>query len=146
MLVSVAGCGPSGPSDFFLSLDADKDKSVDLQEWMAYYGPHDHAWENCSGKDFEEADCNDDLRLSWPEYHVARFTPHRCDDAAGFLTVYRKPELNQATGRYVTVPPACRISLAQLASARPVAAVVGTDSELSICDYYGDEIMERRTE
>ncbi|MEM8817851.1 MAG: hypothetical protein AAGE85_18715 [Pseudomonadota bacterium] len=127
-------------------MDADNDKSIDLQEWMAYYGPHDHAWKSCSGNDFEEADCNDDLRLSWSEYYVARFTSHRCDDEADFVTVYRKPALDEASGRYVTLPPVCRISLAQIASARPVAAVVGTDSELSMCDYYEDESGEKRSD
>lgn len=45
---------------FFRQLDLDSDGALTLQEWMAYYGSHTHAWAQCSGRIFQLADCDGD--------------------------------------------------------------------------------------
>lgn len=125
-LVTAGGCGPS---DFFRGLDTDGSRSVDLDEWMAYYGPHEHAWERCAGHDFEPADCDGDRVLTWQEYRSARFESDFCGDPEAHLTIYAKPVLDQSSGRYVTLPPRCRIDLSahtgqpRAAQAKPGAAL-----------------------
>lgn len=104
-LVFSTGCTPA-PSDFFVGLDTNADEELDLQEWMAYYGPHDHPWTNCSGNDFEPADCDGSQSLSWTEYYQARFKRNYCDNPRPFLTRFRKPHLNPATGHYELRAPA----------------------------------------
>lgn len=102
-LVLSTGCTPE-PSDFFVGLDANEDGELDLQEWMAYYGPHDHPWENCSGNDFEPADCDASQSLSWTEYYQARFKQDYCGNPRPFLTRFQKPTLNTATSEYELQP------------------------------------------
>lgn len=111
-LLTVAGC-QFGPSDFFRGVDADDNGKLDLQEWMAYYGPHEHPWQRCSGKDFEPADCDGDHALSWEEYHSARFDNSFCGDSAPFAKlIYEKPVTDPNAGEYVLVSP-CAIAAGQ---------------------------------
>lgn len=104
-LISSVGCTPE-PSDFFVGLDTNDDGELDLQEWMAYYGPHDHPWENCSGNDFEPADCDASQSLSWTEYYQARFKQDYCGNPRPFLTRFQKPARNGTTGEYELQPSA----------------------------------------
>jgi hypothetical protein len=93
-------CKSMAPSSFFQSLDRDNDRALTLGEWMGYYGTHTHAWERCSGQDFEVADCDGDLQLSWAEYYDYRFAGERCIPS-GFIAKTSKPEFDAATGRFV---------------------------------------------
>ncbi len=140
VMLALAGCSRFWPSDYFRSMDTNGDGSLDLQEWMSVYGPHEHSWEKCSGKDFEPADCNGDLMLSWPEYHSARFKSDFCGDAQAHLTVYQKPRLDPATGRYVTLPPACRIDLSKLTQSPLALAASGPTP--SMCESFGSPAEE----
>jgi hypothetical protein len=87
---------------FFRTLDLNADGYVTLQEWMAYYGPHEHPWRECAGKDFEPADCNHDQRLSWSEHKAARFDWNYCGRSPEIFTEweYKKPIWNSRTGAY----------------------------------------------
>ena len=140
-LLGISGCDVFGPSDFFRALDTDRSGSLDLDEWMSYYGPHEHPWERCSGHDFEPADCNGDLELSWAEYHSARFKSDFCGDPQAHLTIYQKPVLDPATGRYVLLPPACEIDLTRM-SQQPEAAFAAPGSARSVCEVYGVTVAE----
>ena len=105
-LTGMAACDP-GPSDFFQHMDTNDDKQVDLQEWMTYYGPHQHDWQQCSGKDFEPADCDGDQRLSWDEYRSARYDGVYCGDRTPFSKrIYRKPVLH-ANGQAYALLDSC---------------------------------------
>ena len=128
LLAGVGGC-ERGPSDFFRSMDRDQDGSVDLKEWMAYYGPHQHDWARCSGRDFEPADCDGDLRLSWSEYHAARFGGRYCDSAS-LTTVYSKPVLHPGATDYALVAPKCRIAIPGNMS---TTAIAGSAQPLPLC-------------
>lgn len=122
------GC-QSEPSTFFRSLDSNQDGFLDLQEWMAYYGPHDHPWENCSGNDFEPADCNEDAMLSWKEYHAYRFRNRYCEGRP-IANLYRKPELNSQTEKYELIAP-CKLDLDGLSDYSSVGTGVGVASALA---------------
>ena len=95
------------PSDHFRRLDLNTDGYLTLQEWMVYYGPHDHSWAECSGRDFQPADCDGDLRLSWREYHSARFSWRYCDNPRSPFSEwsFKRPVRNPKTGTYVFLPP-----------------------------------------
>ena len=141
VVLAASTCSRFRPSDFFRGLDTNGDRSVDLQEWMHYYGPHDHAWENCAGNDFEKADCDGNLVLSWEEYHSARFESDFCGDAEAHLTIYQKPRLDPVSGRYVTLPPACRIDLSNVAGQSQLA-LASPGSLLSMCERFGSPLEE----
>ncbi len=125
-----------GPSDHFRSMDANNDRSVDLQEWMAYYGPHEHSWDRCSGRDFEPADCDGDRALSWPEYHAARFKSDYCGDTLWYLMRYQKPKRDANNGRYAILP-SCKLSLPIIANL-PAQALATAGGGLPACEPSGD--------
>jgi hypothetical protein len=76
--------GLLGHSDFFDFLDADLDNELVYAEWMNNYSTaqHQHPIENCMRSDFYHADCNQDDRLTWKEYHNFRFKSKRCASSA----------------------------------------------------------------
>lgn len=76
--------GLLGHSDFFDFLDADLDNELSYAEWMKYYSTtqHKHPIESCMRSDFYHADCNQDDRLTWKEYHNFRFMSKRCASSA----------------------------------------------------------------
>lgn len=125
-LTAISGC-ESGPSDFFRHMDANGDQHVDLQEWMAYYGPHSHSWQRCSGKDFEPADCDGDQTLSWSEYRSARFDGLYCGDPAPFSKrIYRKPVLQSDGQTYVLLSPCKRPTVNARAATDAIASSSGS--------------------
>ena len=71
-------------SDFYDFLDADLDSEISYAEWMKYYSTaqHEHPIENCMRSDFYHADCDQDDRLTWREYHNFRFMSKRCASSA----------------------------------------------------------------
>lgn len=135
----LAACG--GPSDFFRGLDTDANGSIGLDEWMAYYAGHEHAWENCSGHDFEPADCDNDLSLSWPEYRSARFDGDYCGDSNAHLTVYQKPVFDSQTQKYVTLPPACELAIPADPSVASAPAIAGSNGTSSLCRDFGRAVV-----
>ena len=95
-------------SGFFRrSLDLNMDDYVTLEEWMAYYGPQEHPWSEFPGRDFQPADCDGDLRLSWSEYRSARFGQRYCGNRRPPFSEwsFKRPVRNPDTGAYVLVPP-----------------------------------------
>lgn len=88
------------PSSHFRSMDSDGDNVLSLNEWMAYYGQHMHDWSECTGRDFEPADCDGDLQLSWHEYYKYRFRSDYCI-ALPYLTITKKPEYSSEIQGYV---------------------------------------------
>ena len=76
--------GLLGHSDFFDFVDADLDSELSYSEWMKYYSTtqHKHPIESCMRSDFYHADCNQDDRLTWKEYHNFRFFSKRCTSSA----------------------------------------------------------------
>ncbi|MEM1154179.1 MAG: hypothetical protein AAGI44_08555 [Pseudomonadota bacterium] len=72
------GEGLMGHSSHFDHLDQNGDAEVTYVEWMAYYGPHAHPIGNCSRKDFYFADCDQNDRLTWREYHNKRMKRRSC--------------------------------------------------------------------
>ena len=131
-LMAVAACD-SGPSDFFRSIDTNNDQHVDLQEWMAYYGPHRHNWQRCSGKDFEPADCDGDQALSWSEYRSARFDGLYCGDRTPFIKrIYRKPVLQADGQTYVLLSPCKRPAAGAQAGTR--RALASSSGPSVVCD------------
>lgn len=76
--------GYLGPSSFYRHLDSNHDQSLSYTEWMAYYTTpaHNHPIETCARADFYRADCNQDDRLDWREYHNFRFRRRECETAA----------------------------------------------------------------
>lgn len=88
---------------FFRQLDLDADGRLTLQEWMAFYGPHTHAWEHCSGMLFEPADCSGDRQLSWDEFSAPYLRRDYCG-ARGAVGRFKKPVLDARTGLYILLP------------------------------------------
>jgi len=131
----IAACGPS---DHFKSLDTNNNRAIDLQEWMAYYGPHTHSWDRCSGNDFEPADCDGDQALSWPEYHAARFKSDYCGDDQWYLTRFQKPVLDTSSGQYALLP-SCKMPL-PASSNLPQPALATTGRALPLCEPSGNSI------
>ncbi|MEM1155330.1 MAG: hypothetical protein AAGI44_14425 [Pseudomonadota bacterium] len=70
--------GLLGHSSHFDHLDQNGDAEVTYVEWMAYYGPHSHPLENCSRSSFYFADCDQNDRLTWREYHNNRMKGRSC--------------------------------------------------------------------
>ncbi|MEM1152503.1 MAG: hypothetical protein AAGI44_00075 [Pseudomonadota bacterium] len=70
--------GLLGHSTHFDRLDHNGDSEVTYVEWMAYYGPHTHSLENCMREDFYFADCDQNDRLTWREYHNNRMKGISC--------------------------------------------------------------------
>jgi hypothetical protein len=97
--VGLPSCEWGPKSSHFQSLDSDSDDQLSLNEWMAYYGPHSHDWERCAGKDFEPADCDGDMHLSWFEYYRYRFRGIYCTAAPGLLKL-TKPQIDEVGERY----------------------------------------------
>lgn len=88
---------------FFRQLDLDADGVLSLQEWMAFYGPHSHPWEQCSGMLFEPADCNGDRQLSWDEFSAPYLRRDYCGERGAFGR-FKKPVFDAQTGLYVLIP------------------------------------------
>ena len=88
---------------FFRQLDLDSNGMLTLQEWMVFYGPHTHAWEQCSGKLFEPADCNGDRQLSWDEFSAPYLRRDYCGERGAFGR-FQKPVIDAQTGLYVLLP------------------------------------------
>ena len=92
------------PSTFFTALDRNADAALDLDEWMAEYNNHPHDWMRCAGKDFEPADCDGYLKLTWPEYYSYRFENEWCVPVTPYLTNYQKPAVDPGMGQYQLMP------------------------------------------